>query len=105
MKTETALQTIIFLALLALLQGCGFHLRGTGTSAANLPADISPLLIRVWRSVIFLKLELENMFINSGIRLPMTRQKRPAFCVSQADRRPTCKDRGQQGKSGGVRTA
>lgn len=69
MKTETALQTIIFLALLALLQGCGFHLRGTGTSAANLPADISPLLIEGLAQRDFLKLELENMFINSGIQV------------------------------------
>jgi len=69
MKPTTALAFPILLALLTLLQGCGFHLRGTGTSSASLPADISPLHVQGLPHRDFLKLKLENGLVNSGIKI------------------------------------
>lgn len=69
MKPTTAVRFVTLLALLALLQGCGFNLRGSGESAANLPADISPLHIQGLDQRDFLRLELEYMFVNSGIQV------------------------------------
>jgi len=69
MKITTAVHTLILLALLSLLQGCGFHLRGTGATDANLPADISPLYIQGLDRGDFLKLELENLFVNLDIQV------------------------------------
>ena len=69
MKPATAVRFATLLTLLVLLQGCGFHLRGSGESAANLPADISPLHIQGLDQRDFLRTELEYIFVNSGIQV------------------------------------
>lgn len=69
MKLTTAVHLLILLTLLTLVQGCGYHLRGSGASTADLPADISPLHIQGLAQRDFLRLELENMFLNSGIQV------------------------------------
>ena len=69
MKLTTTVHYLILLALLALLQGCGFHLRGSSTTDANLPDDISPLLIQGLGQNDFLKLELENQLVNSDVQV------------------------------------
>lgn len=67
MKIMTAVRYLLLLVLATLVQGCGFHLRGTGASDALLPADISPLYIRGLAHGDFMKLELEDLFVNSDI--------------------------------------
>jgi LPS-assembly lipoprotein len=65
----TALRILILLAMLILLQGCGFQLRGTEASGVNLPPDISPVQIQGLANRNILKLELENRFLTSGIQI------------------------------------
>lgn len=61
-KTFLPIGTVIFATLL-LLQGCGFHLRGT----ADLPASISPIHIQGLGEYDELRIELTQIFKSNSI--------------------------------------
>jgi len=68
MNPKTALRNFLLLALLVLLQGCGFHLRGSSVSA-NLPAAISPIHIQGLPSSDVFRQELESQLLNSDAQV------------------------------------
>lgn len=67
--TACCLRYLLLLALLTLVQGCGFQLRGSGTSSMQLPADIGPVLIQGLSQHDTLRLELEQRLIDGNIKL------------------------------------
>lgn len=69
MKSIFCLRYLLLLALLALLQGCGFQLRGGDTSSMEVPASIGPLLIQGLPQHDALRLDLEQRLIDSNIEI------------------------------------
>ena len=69
------LKWIPLLIILIMLQGCGFHLRGS----ANLPTSINPLIINGLRQFDDLRIELVQILTSNGIQVTEERKEANAM--------------------------
>ncbi len=69
MTNSKRLTGILLIAVALIIQGCGFHLRGTQSTTATLPQSISPLHVAGLEQGNYLKGQLENRLIDSNIQI------------------------------------
>ncbi|MES9904861.1 MAG: LPS assembly lipoprotein LptE [Sedimenticola sp.] len=67
MRGKPIIHTILLLATLWLLQGCGFHLRGYDSEKSALPSHISPVLIQGLTEFDSLRTDLARQLNGSGV--------------------------------------
>ncbi|MCB1856664.1 MAG: hypothetical protein KDI63_00220 [Gammaproteobacteria bacterium] len=69
MQARLCLSGLLLIGLTLTIQGCGFHLRGTQSTAFSLPQSISPLYLSGLGAGSYLKIQLENRLVDAGIQL------------------------------------